>query len=116
VADDEHRQSREAEKATAVAEVASVLHWLAEERRNPDPWERVCLVRAFAAVFSDCYGLATAEARFAMTPANQRSPSANLPTEPFFDRCDLQLLMQVLKEATAAPVRQFPHLGPIVIV
>jgi hypothetical protein len=110
-----HIQSRQAEKSVAVAEISLALDQLAEQRRNPDQWERVCLVHAFAAVFSGCYRLAAVEARLAMTPPSERSPYANLPADPFFDRCDLPLLKQVLREAAAEPVCEFPHLGPVQI-
>jgi hypothetical protein len=110
-----HMQSREAEKSTAVAEICFVLDHLVEQRRNPDHWERVCLARAVGALFSGCYSLATVEARITMIPPNQRSPFANLPTDEFFDWCDLPLLRRALNEAIAEPVRQFPHLGPIEI-
>jgi hypothetical protein len=53
-----HMQERKVEKDTATAEIAVVLNRLTEERRKPDYWERICLVRALSEVFSGCYSLA----------------------------------------------------------
>lgn len=106
---------RKIEKETATAEIAMVINRLMEERREPDHWEWVCLVRALEEVFSGCYGLAITNARFALTPPEERSPLAKLPVDPFLDRCDLQLLSRVLRQAVAEPVQEFPHFGPIVV-
>jgi hypothetical protein len=81
-----HMQERKVEKDTATAEIAVVLNRLTEERRKPDYWERICLVRALSEVFSGCYSLAITDARIALTPPDARSPFAKLPTDPLFDR------------------------------
>ena len=105
VSPDTHMQQREADKADALAAVATAIAVFGAQRRNPDLWERVHLVRAFASVFSGCYGIATAEASLALTPPAQRSPEARLPHDPFFEECDLPQLMQVLQAAQAEPAR-----------
>jgi hypothetical protein len=80
IPNDLHMQERKVEKDTATAEIAVVLNWLTEERRNPDHWERICLVRALSEVFSDCYSLAITDARIALTPrtSEARSQSCRL--------------------------------------
>jgi hypothetical protein len=112
-ADELHMQQRKIEKNTATDEIAVTLNRLMGEQREPDPWERVCLVRALSEVFSGCYSLAMMDARLTLTPADQQSPFTSLSVDPFFDRCDLQLLSRVLRAAIVEPVRRFPHLGPV---
>jgi hypothetical protein len=107
--DDQMRQ-RQAEKNEALADITAVLHLLQEQRRSPDGWERVHLVRAFALIFSGSYVSATEEARLALTPTSERSPLATLSHD---HRYNLPLLMQLLEEAKAAQVRPFPHFGRI---
>jgi len=112
-ADELHLQQRKIEKDTATDEIAVTLNRLMGEQREPDPWERVCLVRALSEVFSGCYSLAMTDARLALTPPDQQTPLATLAVDPFFDRCDLQLLSRVLRAAIVEPVQRFPHLGPV---
>lgn len=112
---DAHMQGREEARNIALADIAAALQVMEHERRNPDAWERVCLVQALTAVFSGCYELATSEARLALITLDQRSPTTNLPHDPILSRCDLPLLMRVLRAAKAEPVKQFPHLGPVVL-
>ena len=68
----DHMERRQREKGAALAEIALAIHGIETERQNPDHWERVHLVRAFASVFSGCYGLAFTEAKLAMTSPAQR--------------------------------------------
>jgi hypothetical protein len=112
-ADELHMQQRKIEKDTATDEIAVTLNRLMGEQREPDPWERVCLVRALSEVFSGCYSLAMTDARLALTPPDQQTPFTSLAVDPFFDRCDLQLLSRALRAAVVEPVRPFPHLGPV---
>lgn len=114
--DDEHMQRRQAEKDEAVADVWAVIAVLESERRQPDPWERICLSRALAALFSGCYSLAMVEARMAQTPPNERSPMASLTMDPVIARMDVALARRALALAQGEPVRRFPHLGPVEIV
>lgn len=110
---DDHMQTREAEKAKELAEIAVVLNEMDVQRRHPDRWERACLVQAFAAIFSGGYSLAATEARLALVPPDQRSPQANLPSDPIFDQCDLPLLRRVFDAAQAEPASRFSHFGPV---
>lgn len=112
---DVHMQEREEARNVALADIAAALQVMEHERRNPDAWERVCLVQALIAIFSGCYELATSEARLALISPDQRSPTTNLPNDPIFSRCDLPLLMQAWLAAKSEPVKQFPHFGPIVL-
>lgn len=110
---DDRMQEREAEKAEALAEIAVALNQMDAEHRHPDRWERVCLVHAFAAVFSGCYSLAATEAGHALLPPAQRSPKAMLTSDTIFDQCDLPLLWRVFRAARAEPASRFPHFGPV---
>jgi hypothetical protein len=112
---DAHMQRREEEKSVALADIANALEAITQEHRRADTWERVYLAHALAAVFSGCYRLASTEARLAQTPPDQQSPTPGLPNDPVFNQFDLPLLWKAWNEAKAEPVRQFPHLGPIVL-
>lgn len=111
---DPHMLEREEEKRAALASLADVLTTIRQQQREPDLWERVHLAYGFASAFSGCYGLAAAEGELALTPPNERSPEARLPTDPIFERCDVALFARVLAAARAEPVRRFPHFGPII--
>lgn len=110
---DEHMRERTAERDSAAADFWAAQNMLAQERRQPDAWERVCLVRALSAMSSGCYTLASVEARLAMTPPDQRSPSTKLPIDPIFARADVTLLERVCRAISAEPVLRYPHFGPI---
>lgn len=105
---DVHLMTPENEKAAALDAIDATLETLEKEQRNPDDWERVCLLRAFAAIFSGGYNLAVAEAQLALVPPNKRSPESELPTDPNFDRYDLPMLRLVFQTAQSEPVRRFP--------
>jgi hypothetical protein len=63
-----------------IDETAVTLNRLMGEQREPDYWERVCLVRALSEVFSGCYSLAMADARLALTaPIKEAHLQAYLP-------------------------------------
>lgn len=110
---DSHEQDRTAEKDHATAEIAAVIASIEAERRQPDPWERMCLVQAISQIFMGAYRLACSNAELARTPIAQRSPLSAAPGEPLLDRCDLALLRRALVEAEEEPVRRFPSFGPI---
>ena len=113
---DEHMQRRQAEKDEAVADVWAVIAALEADRRQPDTWERVCLSRALATLFSGCYSLPMVEARMALTPPEERSPTASLSVDPIIARMDVVLARKALTLAQDEPLRRFPHLGPVEIV
>jgi hypothetical protein len=108
-----YMRDRKDEKDHASADIAAAIAAIEEEGREPDNWERMCLVQAIASIFSGAYRLARSNAELARTPADQRSPLSETSTEPFLDRCDLTLLKRALLEAEAEPVRKFPSFGPI---
>ena len=110
---DPHRQNRKAEKDHAAAEIAAVIAFIEAECRQPDHWEKMCLVQAISQIFMGAYRLASANAELAMTPIEQRSPLSGVPEEPLLERCDLALLRRALVEAEDEPVRRFPSFGPI---
>jgi len=81
--------------------------------RPLDQWERVRLARGLAAVFSGSYGAGAIEAALALTPEIERSPRAKPPTDPCYERLDLETLERALNEIWAEPPRRFRHFGPI---
>jgi hypothetical protein len=110
---DEDMQEREAEKLADLESLADALAAFRGLGRDLDQWERVHLARGLAAVFSGCYGAGAAEAAIALTPADERSPSARVPTDPSYARLDLSSLERALNDLWGAPARRFPHFGPV---
>jgi hypothetical protein len=110
---DEHMQEREDEKLADLESLADALSAFRQLGRDPDQWERVHLARGIAAVLSGCYGAGATEAALALTPEEQRSPSAKLPTDPSYQNLDLALFERALTEAWAEPARRFPYFGRI---
>jgi hypothetical protein len=110
---DQHMEEREAEKIADLESLADALAAFRQLHRDLDQWERVHLARGLAAVHSGCYGAGAIEAALALTPEIERSPRAKVPTDPFYERFDLDLFDRALDEIWAAPARRFPHFGPI---
>jgi hypothetical protein len=104
---------REAEKLADPEALADALASFRQLRRTLYQWERVHLARGLAAVFAGCYGAGATEADLALTPVDQRSPSATVPTDPFYRRLDLDLVERALSEVWAQPARRVPYFGPI---
>jgi hypothetical protein len=109
-----HLREREAQKQGAVAAVEEALARIEQQEREPDQWERVFIAEAIGAVFRGNYGLACTDVALAMTPPSGRSPVPMLPEDPLYNRCNIALLRDALREAKAEPVRPYPHFGPIV--
>jgi hypothetical protein len=51
------------------------------------------------------------EAAPALTPLDERSPSAKVPTDPFYRRLDWTLFERALSEVWAVPARRLPYFG-----
>ena len=112
VFDDRYRL-RDADKAQALGEIAAVLAMIDAGHREPDAWERLCLLRAFSLVSAGCYLLAALEARDAsLSPA---IPMDDRVEETVLERCDLLTLFEALKETMAEEPRAYPHLGPMAL-
>ena len=110
---DDRLQTRNADKAQALGEGAAVLAMIDAEHRDPDPWERLCLLRAFSLISAGCYLLAVMEARDAsLAPSGSL---AEVAAEPVIQRIDLLTLFEALKEAMAEDARLYPHLGPMAL-
>jgi len=110
---DDRLQTRNADKAQALGEIAAVLAMIDAEHRDPDTWERLCLLRAFSLISAGCYLLAVLEARDAsVTPSRALDEIAS---EPVIERCDLLTFFEALKEAMAEDARLYPHLGPMAL-
>jgi hypothetical protein len=112
-APDKHMEEREAEKTADLEALADALAAFRQLHRDLDQWERVHLARGLAAVFSGCYGAGAIEAALALTPEIERSPSANLPADPFYERLDLAVFERALDEMWGEPARRYPHFGSI---
>lgn len=110
---DEIYETRKADKAQALGEIAAVLAMIDAEHRDPDAWERLCLLRAFSLTSAGCYLLAVFEARDASL-----KPTIALgdrTEEPTLEHCDLPTLFEALKEAMAEEARPYAHLGPMAL-
>lgn len=106
-------ETRKADKAQALGEIAAVLAMIDAEHRDPDPWERLSLLRAFALVSAGCYLLASLEARDAsLKPTIAMDERA---AEPVLQACDLLVMFEALKESMAEEARPYPHLGPMAL-
>lgn len=110
---DDRLRLRSADKAQALGEIAAVLAMIDSAGREPDGWERLCLLRAFSLVGSGCYNLATLEARDASL-APTRAMEDTL-AEPVLAHCELAVLFEALKEAMGEEPRAYPHLGPLAL-
>ena len=110
---DDIYETRKADKAQALGEIAAVLAMIDAEHREPDDWERLCLLRAFSLVSSGCYLLASLEARDASL--TQTISMDERAVEPTLQRCDLLTMFEALKEAMAEDARPYPHLGPMAL-
>ena len=110
---DDRLQVRNADKAQALGEIAAVLAMIDSEHRDPDPWERLCLLRAFSLVSAGCYLVAATEARDASLKPTR--PLEEISAEPVIGRLDLLTLFEGLKEAMAEDARLYPHLGPMAL-
>ena len=106
-------ETRKADKAAALGEIAAVLAMVDAEHREPEPWERLCILRAFSLVSAGCYLLAAMEARDASLRATIALDER--AAEPTLERCDLLNMFEALKEAMAEDARPYPHLGPMAL-
>ena len=109
---DERLQTRNADKAQALGEIAAVLALIDAEHREPTGWERLCVLRAFSLVSSGCYLLAVMDARDAAKAPQDMSERGE---EPVLGSCDLSAMFEALKEAMAEDARIYPHLGPMAL-
>ena len=110
---DERMQTRNADKAQALGEIAAVLAMIDAEHREPDTWERLCLLRAFSLIACGCYLLAVMEARDASLTTRQSLDER--AAEPTMEHLDLLTLFEALKEAMAEEARLYPHCGPMAL-
>ncbi len=110
---DDRLRLRAADKAQSLGEIAAVLAMIDADGREPEPWERLCLLRAFSLVSAGCYNLAVLEARDASV-APLRAMDDTL-AEPVLAHCDLPVLFEALKEAMGEEPRAYPHLGPLAL-
>lgn len=106
-------QTRSADKAQALGEVATLLALIDSEQREPNTWERLCLLRAFSLIAAGCYGLALLETR--ELAAKPRPDLREMDSEPVLEACTLGTLFEALKEAMAEEARLYPHLGPLAL-
>jgi hypothetical protein len=100
---------RETEKERAEAAILSVIEMIEGEGRQPDAWEKMCLVHALGDLFRGLYRLAQTDAVLARTPTGNRSP-VPVRVDPAVEHLDLARLKAVLDEARLQPVR-IPFFG-----
>ena len=105
---DLHMQEREAEKLATLESLADALAAFRQIGRDLDQWERIQLAYSLAAVFSGCYRIGAVEATLALTPEDERSPSAILPADPAFQKIDLPVLERALNDLWEEPARRLP--------
>jgi hypothetical protein len=110
---DQQMEEREAEKTTDLESLADALAAFRQLHRDLDQWERVHLARGLATVLSGCYGAGTIEAALALTLEIERSPQTRLPTDPLYERLDLDIFKRALDGSWAEPARRFPRFGPV---
>jgi hypothetical protein len=111
---DERLRTRAADKAQALGEIAAVLAIVDGAQREPDAWERLCLLRAFSLIEAGAYTLAVLEARDAWLPP--ATPlAADRVNESLLTRCNLATLFEALQAAMGEEVRAYPHLGPVAL-
>jgi hypothetical protein len=108
-----HIRRRLTEKERATIHIEESLQVIASRQREPDLWERVCLVQAIGALFRGAYGLASVEAALALTPESERSRKPYLPPEAEFARFDMATLRRGFDEARTQEVLDFPAFEPI---
>jgi hypothetical protein len=109
-----HIQEREEEKRQAIESLESAIASIEGQKRAPDKWERVCLVRAMSCIFSGAYELAAMEAHLATTPSEERSPHATVPSGRVYD-FGLDVVKTALEEARNAPVEPYTRFGPTIL-
>lgn len=110
---DERLETRNADKAEALGEIASALALIDSHHRDPQPWEQLCMLRAFSLVSAGCYLLAAIEAREAGRPPTQ--DMSERADEPVLQACTIEVMFEALKEAMAQDARLYPHLGPMAL-
>jgi hypothetical protein len=111
---DDRLQIRAADRAPALGEIAAVLAMVDGAQREPDAWERLCLLRAFSLIGAGCYNLAVLEARDSSLPPTRPVEDDRL-SEPVLVHCNLATLFEALQEAMGEEVRAYPHLGPVAL-
>ncbi len=104
--------ARESKKQHAMEAVQAVFSRLEGEGRNPDFWECRCLTEAIGAIYRGIYELGATEAFLALTPPERRAAPSNPATER--QQYNLPTLRQAFDTAVKAPLRRFPHFGPII--
>jgi hypothetical protein len=109
-----HMKKREHEKLEAIESLEVAIAHIETLQREPDKWERLCLVRGTYCVFSGAYELAKTESWVAMTPLAQRSPQAILPSDSMYE-FGLAVPKTALHEARKAPAEPYTRFGPVVL-
>jgi hypothetical protein len=111
---DAERADRKSQKQRAVEAVQAVFSYLEGEGRNPDVWESRCLAEAIGAIYRGIYQLGATEASLALTPPERRASPGKQNPNAGKQQFDLPALRQAFDAAVEAPLRRFPHFGPIV--
>ena len=110
---DDRMRTRNADKAQALGAVAAVLAAIDASHREPNTWERLCVLRAFSLIASGCYLLAVMEARDASMKPNLELDDRC--AETVIETLELPVMFEALRESMAEDARLYPHLGPMAL-
>ena len=110
---DERMQTRNADKAQALGEIAAVLAMIDGAHREPTTWERLCLLRAFSLISAGCYLLAVMEARDASLRPN--TELTDRCAETVIEGLELPVMFEALGQAMGEDARLYPHLGAMAL-
>lgn len=108
-----HMARRAAEKADAVDDLDYIMAVIEGEGREPDAWEKDCIVEGLGHALRGNYGLVYAEVDAALTPAEERgalSPDVAAKWHGF----GIARLRRVLRIVATEPAQAWQHFGPII--
>jgi predicted nucleic acid-binding protein len=106
------RSAREYEMRNAVDAVQASISFFEKEKREPDFWEKDCLVEAICAIGRGNYYYAVNEVYLMFIPQSEREMKTELDNK--IEKFNLSRLRKALEAVAAEPVRRFPHFGPII--
>ena len=97
------------QKAVAFRDCKLALRLLGGEGRQLDAWELINMVSAISCLRMGVYRLASVDAELALTPPNERSPTANLTMSANDTRADRNSLWHDLRVISGEPVLKYPN-------
>jgi hypothetical protein len=107
---DAHTQERATAKWRAVAALRYTWSTIAQQQREPDPWERVYFKRGLDLLVAGAYDAVQSEVESALLPSAKRSVGMQPSYDPSLDRLNLVTMRRDLNAAAKKPV--MPGSGP----